>query len=128
MKLRIWLLAAALGLGGCATVTRGMSEDLVIRSTPSGARVKLSNGQSCGRTPCTLRMARRSDVLVNISKRGCKTRQVHVTNRVDGVGGAAMAGNIVFGGIVGAGVDASTGATQMLVPNPVQVTLDCTAK
>jgi hypothetical protein len=34
-----------------------------------------------------------------------------------------MAGNVVFGGIIGAGVDAATGATKQLKPNPVVVTL-----
>ena len=40
-------------------------------------------------------------------------------------GGAAVAGNILVGGIIGLGVDAATGAGKELTPNPVQVTLDC---
>lgn len=36
-----------------------------------------------------------------------------------------MAGNVVFGGLIGAGVDAGTGAMLELVPNPVKVTLEC---
>ena len=42
-----------------------------------------------------------------------------------GEGTAMMAGNIVFGGIIGAGVDAATGANMTLQPNPVEVTLEC---
>jgi hypothetical protein len=34
-----------------------------------------------------------------------------------------MAGNVLLGGVIGAGVDAATGATKQLKPNPVQVTL-----
>ncbi|MDP2581055.1 hypothetical protein Q8W37_14030 [Shimia thalassica] len=36
-----------------------------------------------------------------------------------GSGGAALAGNILVGGIVGIGVDAATGSTLDHVPNPV---------
>ena len=34
-----------------------------------------------------------------------------------------MAGNLFLGGIIGAGVDASTGAMNDLVPNPIEVVL-----
>ena len=40
-----------------------------------------------------------------------------------GAGAAGMAGNIVLGGLIGAAVDAGTGATKQLKPNPVKVTL-----
>ncbi len=36
-----------------------------------------------------------------------------------------MAGNVLVGGIIGAGVDASSGAVLELVPNPVEVQLEC---
>jgi hypothetical protein len=35
-----------------------------------------------------------------------------------------MAGNVILGGIIGAGVDAVTGATKKLVPNPIDVKLE----
>jgi hypothetical protein len=34
-----------------------------------------------------------------------------------------MAGNVILGGIIGAGIDAASGATKRLKPNPVVVTL-----
>ena len=40
-------------------------------------------------------------------------------------GGAALAGNVLVGGIIGLGVDAATGASKELTPNPVSVTLEC---
>ncbi|MFC6460494.1 hypothetical protein ACFP76_07905 [Paracoccus aerius] len=48
-----------------------------------------------------------------------------MTNKVAPGGSAAMAGNVFVGGIIGAGVDADSGAMLDLVPNPVEVTLDC---
>ena len=38
-----------------------------------------------------------------------------------------MAGNVLIGGIIGIGVDAATGATQDLKPNPLHVVLESDA-
>lgn len=122
------LLLAALSLAGCATVIRGYQEELTVTSTPAGAKVRLSNGMSCAATPCSFHVPRRSELEVQVQKPGCTAQVIRVTNRVAGSGGVAMAGNIVLGGIVGAGVDAGTGATQELAPNPVDVTLACKHK
>ena len=35
-----------------------------------------------------------------------------------------MAGNVILGGLIGAGVDASTGAMNELVPNPLHFDLE----
>lgn len=48
-------------------------------------------------------------------------------SEVSGAGAAGMAGNVILGGVNGAGVDAATGATKRLVPNPVRVTLNLVA-
>ena len=41
-----------------------------------------------------------------------------------GAGGTALAGNVVLGGLIGAGVDSTTGATNELVPNPLHLVLE----
>lgn len=46
-----------------------------------------------------------------------------MTHRTAGAGGAGMAGNVILGGLIGAAVDANSGATQDLVPNPLTVHL-----
>ena len=112
-------------LAGCATITRGENDTLVINTTPAGAQVEVNNGKSCTSTPCAIEMPRRSNVVLTISKARCTPVQVAVTHRTADGGSAAMAGNILVGGIIGLAVDASTGATQDLVPNPVTVTLQC---
>lgn len=116
---------AALALAGCATITRGTQDVLIVQSTPVGAHVKLSNGETCDATPCTFKLPRKSELNVLIQKQGCEPQQIRVTNKVANGGGAAMAGNVLVGGIVGAGVDASTGAMLELIPNPVVATLEC---
>jgi hypothetical protein len=111
-----------LGLSGCATVTRGTHEALVIESDPSGALVQLSNGMS-GTTPTSFKIKRKGAVDVTISKAGYETLHVHVTTQVAGAGAAGMAGNVLVGGLIGAGVDALSGGMLEHKPNPVQVKL-----
>lgn len=121
----IFLACAVLSMAGCATITRGSNDTLVVNSTPTGAQVKMSDGQVCNNTPCTFKVPRKSELNVLITKDRCAPQQIRVSNKVAGGGSAAMAGNVLVGGIIGAGVDASTGAMLDLVPNPVEVTLDC---
>ena len=59
-------------------------------------------------------------------KPGYETVQATVTNKVGGQGGAAMAGNVIVGGVVGAGVDVASGAMLDLTPNPLVVTMQPT--
>lgn len=112
----------ALMLGGCATITRGTNDVFEVNTVPDQAQVTTTNGFACV-SPCALKMPRRSEFDVTISKVGYETARAHVTNGVAGGGGVAMAGNVVLGGIIGAGVDAGTGAMLDLKPNPLNVTL-----
>lgn len=117
--------SAMLFMSGCATITRGTTDALVVNSQPQGAQVQLSNGMSCTSTPCTFKLPRKSDLQVTISKAGCQTMVTNVTHKTAGAGAAGVAGNVLVGGIIGLGVDAATGASQELVPNPLEVTLQC---
>ncbi len=109
-------------LGACATITRGTTDTLVIESEPPGAEVELSNGMRC-RTPCALEVDRDRSLVVRIRKPGYEPVEATVTPKVSGAGSAGMAGNVVLGGIIGAAVDAGSGAMYDLVPNPVRVKL-----
>ncbi|MDO5612099.1 MAG: translation initiation factor 2 [Paracoccus sp. (in: a-proteobacteria)] len=122
---KIILMGSILSVAGCATITRGTTDVLVVNSTPSGAQVQLSDGQTCNGTPCTFKLPRKSELNVLVKKDRCEPQQVRVTNKIAGSGSAAMAGNVVLGGVIGAGVDASSGAMRDLTPNPVEVTLNC---
>lgn len=117
------LFTLSLFTSGCATITRGSKDVLVVESTPSGADVSLSSGQA-GKTPASFKLPREDALVVTISKPGYETVAVNVTPHISGAGGMAMAGNAVIGGgLIGAAVDASTGAMKDLKPNPIQVTL-----
>lgn len=115
---------ALFGLSGCATITRGTKDAFVVETDPSGAQVSTSIGHSCAATPCTMKIPRRSDFTVTISKEGYEPWSGQVTNQISGQGGLGMAGNVVFGGLIGAGVDLGTGAMHDLTPNPLVVRLE----
>ena len=107
---------------GCASITRGSKDTLVVNSDPSGAKVSLSIGLS-GKTPCAFKVSRKGGFVVKIEKEGYETIELQVVGQISGGGAAGMAGNVLLGGIIGAGVDAATGATKDLKPNPINVKL-----
>ncbi|MDJ0911424.1 MAG: PEGA domain-containing protein [Woeseiaceae bacterium] len=116
------IILAALLATGCASITRGTTELFVIETTPSNTKVTLSNGMYCT-TPCSLKVPRRGDFVVTIERPGYETVRTTVESGIDGEGTAGMAGNVLFGGVIGAGIDASTGAMHSHQPNPLIVTL-----
>jgi hypothetical protein len=75
-------LALMAALGGCATVTRGTSDQIQILSEPSGAHVRTSLSQSC-ETPCTLQVSRKDEFTVDISKEGYNTASIPVRTQLD---------------------------------------------
>lgn len=111
------MLAAAVALSACATVTRGSTEDVRFTSVPSGAKVTTSLGPGC-QTPCALKFSRRDTFTATFELDG-ETREVFVGTEVAGGGVAATAGNIIAGGVIGIGVDFATGAGLDHTPNPV---------
>jgi hypothetical protein len=111
--------------GGCASVTRGTTENLSIASTPSGAEAIISgleNPTTCV-TPCSVVVKRNADISVTIQKPGFEPQVIPLTRDIQTAGAAGFAGNILAGGLVGMGVDAVTGAARDHKPNPVIVTL-----
>jgi len=111
--------------GGCASVTRGTTENLSIASTPSGAEAIISgleNPTTCI-TPCSVVVKRNADISVTIQKPGFEPQIVPLAREIQGTGAAGFAGNVIAGGLVGMGVDAVTGAARDHKPNPIIVTL-----
>jgi hypothetical protein len=111
--------------GGCASVTRGTTENLSIVSTPPGAEAIISgleNPTTC-LTPCSVVVKRNADISVTVQKPGYEAQTIPLTREIQGTGVAGFAGNVVAGGLVGMGVDAVTGAARDHKPNPLIVTL-----
>ena len=118
----IVVFALAAACGGCASITRGTTDQVQIQSEPAGAEVHTSMGQVCT-TPCTLQFSRKDEFTVTASKPGYHSAQTPVGTRIAAGGAAGFAGNVLVGGVIGMAVDASTGATLEHYPNPVMLTL-----
>lgn len=134
------IVFAAACLSNCASITRGTTDSLVIKSNPDQADIRVTridtpltkkelasnpnDGQAItGKTPATFKLQRKGEYNIQLSKTGYKSIETRVTNHISGMGGTAMAGNIIIGGLIGVGVDSVSGATKDLTPNPVEVTL-----
>jgi hypothetical protein len=125
MMIRLLLVAIAAPCLGCASVTRGTTENISISSTPSGATADIAGldiPTACV-TPCVVQAKRNADITVTINKEGYEPQIVPLTKEIPGSGAAGFAGNVLLGGVVGMGVDAVTGAALDHKPNPVIVTL-----
>ena len=121
----VGIVALCAVMGGCASVTRGTTENLSIVSTPPGAEATITGldvPTACV-TPCAVVVKRNADVSVSFQKDGYEPQVVQLTKEIPATGAAGFAGNVLIGGLVGMGVDAVTGAATDHKPNPVAVTL-----
>ncbi len=117
-KLAALAALSSVALSGCATVINGTSQDYKVKTDPSGATVKFTNGSTCV-SPCEISLKRRHDTRADITRDGYKPVYVLVQSKT----GGAAAGNILLGGLVGGVVDGSNGSTNFLSPTPLSVKL-----
>ncbi len=68
-------------LGGCATLSRGSDEDIMMNSNPSGAAIYV-DGNIRGMTPDTLRLARRKTHSIEVRKEGYGSKSVVVNHSI----------------------------------------------
>lgn len=102
----------ALGLGGCATIVEGTSQDIMVASDPSGATCTVSRGgnqiAAVIATPAKIHIDKsKNDLAVTCTKQGYEPTTAIFSPKFNGT----TFGNILIGGVAGAVVDASTGAS-----------------
>lgn len=123
------IVALSVMLGGCASVTRGTTENISISSTPSGVEAVVSGMEiptTCT-TPCSVVVKRNADISITFQKEGYEPQIVPLSRDIQTGGAAGFAGNLLLGGVIGMGVDAATGAATDHKPNPVIVTMQPSA-
>lgn len=126
----VGIAALSVMLGGCASVTRGTTENITISSTPSGVEAIVSGMDvptTCT-TPCAVVVKRNADISITFQKEGYEPQIVPLSRDVPTAGAAGFAGNLLLGGVIGMGVDAATGAATDHKPNPVIVTMQPTVR
>ncbi|MEM8615802.1 MAG: hypothetical protein AAGF20_02600 [Pseudomonadota bacterium] len=126
-------VATTLAVSGCATIVNSGTQPVTVNSTPDGATVKIVNkaGDTVfeGTTPATAELQRGSGFFssesytVTVSN---ATASEDVT--MTGTFNNWTIGNIIFGGLIGLAVDASTGAMWMFEPDTVNVNLGTSAE
>ncbi|MGM9489126.1 hypothetical protein [Ideonella sp. YS5] len=135
MAIRQTLLAAALvaSLSGCATIMGSPTQTLPIASTPSDAKVVITDEAGtevfAGQTPTSVTLNKSTgrywggkSFKVTITKPGFKTQVIPVTSSPNGW---YIAGNFVFGGLIGwFAVDPLSGNMYTLSPEAVASTMD----
>jgi hypothetical protein len=115
--------ALGLAAAGCATIIRGTKQEFAIISEPPSATATLSTGQTCV-TPCNLKLPRKEAFDVTLTLDGYEPATAHVNSGWSRGGTQTfVVGNIILGGLVGMGVDASNGATRDLAPPPPPITV-----
>lgn len=125
MRNLILVALLALNCAGCASATRGWTEQITITSTPAGAEATVTGPEvptTCV-TPCVVQVKRNDDVSASFSKEGYEPQVITLQKEVAAGGAAGFAGNIVAGGLVGMAVDGMSGAAYDHKPNPVIVSL-----
>lgn len=114
----------------CATIVSNSNWPLTINSTPSGARVEITNDNDeivyTGLTPCILELKSgdgyfcKANYKLKLSKNGYNEKLINIGTRFNGL----YIGNIIFGGVIGLLiVDPLTGAMYKLDTKEVDETL-----
>jgi hypothetical protein len=101
-------------VSSCALIIHGTKQEVAISSNPSAAKINI-DGQYVGNTPLATRLTRYEHHLVKIELPGYLPYEAIFTRKVDGW----IAGNLVFGGLVGLVLDVATGAMYKLTPNQI---------
>ena len=115
-------LAAALTLlTGCASIVNGTEQSVSVNTVPTAnATCALSNDKGrwyINNTPGTVMVHRSySDLQVQCHKNGYGMGAIRVKSKTKGM----AFGNVIFGGVIGAGVDVADGAAYDY-PTDIQV-------
>jgi uncharacterized caspase-like protein len=108
---------------GCATIVTGPTVDVSLTTTPPGAKAQV-NGQTYVTTNQVLVPIRRGkEPTIHVEKEGYEPQDVKLNRKFEGWVG----GNILFGmvgGLIGLGVDLSTGHAYGVDPDEIHLTLN----
>lgn len=111
---------AAFHMAGCASIMKGSSAAINVTTPPTtGATCTLTSSQGSWQlvTPASVTVERsKEDIQVRCTKDGFQDASAIIPSNFEGW----TVGNLVFGGIIGVGVDAATGALNDY-PNSFQV-------
>jgi hypothetical protein len=103
---------------GCASIIHGSTQNVDIASAPDDAEVWV-DGARMGKTPTRLTLKRGDSHTIKVQKEGFKETTILIDKQVS----AWIIGNVVFGGLIGCGIDFISGGAYDLKPDRVDVNL-----
>ena len=119
-----YVASLSLILGACNTVTRGTEETVTITAKPDTARIWTSLGHRCSRSPCEVKVERKTDFTAFAEARGYRQGSVVVKSELSDKAVPGVIGNAILpGGSVGLVLDAANGAMLDHKPNPAHIEL-----
>lgn len=116
------LFVAAFLIAGCGTIIHGTTQEIGFTSDPAGASVEVDRLQK-GETPVTVDLSRKDTHTVRFDLEGYEPYELAINRKVSGW----VAGNIIFGGLIGLVVDAVSGGMYKLEPAQVRAQLEETS-
>ena len=115
----ILVISLFLLISSCATLFKGLSNNVDFKSDPQGAKVYV-NGNYRGDTPITLKLRSKYACNIEFRKEGYKTKTFVINNHV----GAGWIILDVIGGLIPVIIDAATGAWYVLDQKSVNFVLE----
>jgi hypothetical protein len=126
MQMRVLGCAAGaiLSLTACNTVTRGTEETVTISASPASSRIWTSLGHECPRSPCVVKVSRKTEFTAYAEARGYQPGSLLVKSVLTDQAAPGVLGNAILpGGSVGLVLDAANGAMLDHRPNPAHIDL-----
>ncbi len=116
-------MIAAMGIMGCATIFKGTTQDISVKSTPDKATVTIKTMAGMetfsGTTPVTAKLAKKYAYIATIKMDGYKETTIQISQSLEGW----FIGNVLCGGILGMIIDFANGAMWKLEPESINITL-----
>lgn len=114
------IVAFTLIASGCASIVSGSKQRVSVSTTPANAKV-LINGINVGATPLVTYLKRSEKThRITIELEGYKPYNTTLKRKLNGW----IFGNIIFGGLIGVIIDASTGAMYSVSENELLIGLE----
>jgi hypothetical protein len=120
---RLTLVSLVMILSGCASIIEGRSEQILVNTSPDGASCSfVRNNEPIGTvtpTPNSIMIEKtKYDIMIKCNKPGYDEATYFGKSGIDDW----VFGNILFGGLIGWGIDSATGSDNYY-DTPINITL-----
>lgn len=120
---RVLIASPLLILIACSYIVNTDSQDVSVRSEPTGAQITVTTVGGVevfsGTTPASIKLKRKNKYVVYVELQGYKDKEVRIDQSME----TMVIANLLCGGIPGLIVDGLTGAMWKLEPDEIYITL-----